>query len=77
MFDFVFFQVMGHKPKQVDDKSSEQEIIKPKNYTLTYLDASQPVGDTTENNADFIKDIDEFKSDLPIINVPKVQLAQC
>nr|XP_037872311.1 nardilysin [Bombyx mori] len=76
-FRKISIQVMGHKPKQVDDKSSEQEIIKPKNYTLTYLDASQPVGDTTENNADFIKDIDEFKSDLPIINVPKVQLAQC
>lgn len=46
-------------------------------YKLMYLDASDPVGDTAEKNTDFIKDIDEFKKELPIIEVPRVQLAQC
>ncbi|XP_049879073.1 nardilysin-like [Pectinophora gossypiella] len=67
-------QIMGHPAKKSTTSMSEEQ---QKNYHLTYLDASEPVGDTTENDADFIKDIDAFKVKLPIIDVPKVELAQC
>jgi hypothetical protein len=63
---------MGHK---VDSENTTAPELK--DYKLTYLDASQPIGDTSENNADFIKDIDTFKNQLPIISVPKIELAQC
>ncbi|XP_028157648.1 nardilysin-like isoform X4 [Ostrinia furnacalis] len=66
-------QVMGNK---VDNK-----VISPpnqmKNYNLRYLDASQPIGDTPENNANFIMDMEAFKKDLPIYDIPKVELGQC
>lgn len=64
---------MGHKAS----KSNVTEDNHPKHYELTYLDASEPIGDTAENNADFIRDISSFKIDLPVIHVPKVDLGQC
>ncbi|KAJ0173096.1 hypothetical protein K1T71_011272 [Dendrolimus kikuchii] len=66
-------QIMGHIVKDGKTKLDNQ----PKHYNLQYLDASVPIGDTEESNADFINDIDEFKRDLPIIDIPKVELAQC
>ncbi|XP_013167794.1 PREDICTED: nardilysin-like isoform X2 [Papilio xuthus] len=66
-------QVMGHVSKK-DSNITEVEL---KNYDLTYLDANNPIGDSTENATDFIKDIRDFKKDLPFIDVPQVQLAQC
>ncbi|XP_045539008.1 nardilysin [Papilio machaon] len=66
-------QVMGHVSKK-DSNTTEVDL---KNYDLTYLDANNPIGDSTENAPDFIKDIREFKKDLPFIDVPQVQLAQC
>ncbi|CAG9791491.1 unnamed protein product [Diatraea saccharalis] len=65
-------QIMGHKVNK-----ENTTVPDTKHYKLTYLDASEPVGDTAENNADFIQDINEFKSVLPIIDVPKMELAQC
>ncbi|XP_075983381.1 nardilysin-like [Anticarsia gemmatalis] len=66
-------QVMGHKASKNGTAASDQ----PKHYTLTYLDASEPVGDNVENSADFIKDMEAFKQDRPVIAVPKVTLPQC
>ncbi|XP_063896410.1 nardilysin [Helicoverpa armigera] len=66
-------QIMGHK----SSISNATVDTQPKHYELTYLDASEPIGDTNENNADFIRDIDAFKVELPFINVPKVELGQC
>lgn len=65
---------MGHKSAK---DGNVTEIDQPKSYNLTYLDASQPIGDSTENNADFITNIEEFKKGLPIIEVPQVELPQC
>lgn len=65
-------QIMGHKVGK--DNATAPEI---KDYKLSYLDATHPIGDTAENNADFIRDIGEFRADLPVISVPKVELAQC
>ncbi|XP_013184144.2 nardilysin [Amyelois transitella] len=65
-------QVMGHKAG-ADNTTSEAV----KDYKLTLLDASEPLGDSPENNSDFITDLDRVKSTLPIIDVPKVDLAQC
>lgn len=68
-------QVMGHEAMK---EGNQTAVTKPsKQYSLTYLDASNPVGDTAENNADFIVDIEAFKQDLPLIIVPKVELPQC
>ncbi|XP_026314259.1 nardilysin-like [Hyposmocoma kahamanoa] len=65
-------QVMGHKPGS-DTTAADVR----KEYSLTYLDARQPVGDTSENNADFISDINSFKLNLPYFEVPRVELDQC
>lgn len=66
---------MGHKPKDDNAITEETEM---KNLTLHYLDASDSAGDSPhENDADFIKDIEQFKKDLPLITVPKVELTQC
>ncbi|XP_013146109.1 PREDICTED: nardilysin-like isoform X2 [Papilio polytes] len=65
-------QVMGHVSKK--DNTTEVEL---KSFDLTYLDANNPIGDSTENAPDFIKDIRDFKKDLPFIDVPQVKLAQC
>ncbi|RVE46874.1 hypothetical protein evm_008435 [Chilo suppressalis] len=70
-------QVMGHKANKDKDDNTTIPETDVKNYKLTYLNANEPVGDTTENNADFIHDIDEFKNELPIISVPKMELTQC
>lgn len=64
---------MGHKSTNV----TCSDCVAKNHYKLTYLDASQPIGDTNENNADFIQDINTFKSELPYIYVPKVNLTQC
>lgn len=63
---------MGHVSKK--DNTTEVEL---KSFDLTYLDANNPIGDSTENAPDFIKDIRDFKKDLPFIDVPQVKLAQC
>ncbi|CAH2986249.1 unnamed protein product [Chilo suppressalis] len=70
-------QIMGHKANKDKDDNTTIPETDVKNYKLTYLNANEPVGDTTENNADFIHDIDEFKNELPIISVPKMELTQC
>lgn len=64
---------MGHLPNQ-GGNVTEKEV---KDYCLQYLDASQPVGDTSENETSFITDIDEFNKHLPFVPVEKVDLAQC
>lgn len=64
---------MGHLPNK-DDNVNEIEV---KDYSLEYLDASQPVGDTSENDTDFITDIHDFNRQLPFVPVQKVELAQC
>lgn len=66
---------MGHKANKSNVTADTD--IQPKHYDLTYLDASEPIGDTAENNADFIKDIRNFTSDLSIIPIPKVDLGLC
>lgn len=68
---------MGHKSNEGITTGSDVSGNQIKNYSLRYLDANEPIGDTVENDADFIKDIDSFKRDLPIIQVAKVELAQC
>ncbi|KAI8442164.1 hypothetical protein MSG28_005772 [Choristoneura fumiferana] len=73
-FRKVSVQIMGHKSAK---DGNVTEIDQPKSYNLTYLDATQPIGDSTENNAEFITNIEEFKKELPIIEVPQVELAQC
>ncbi|CAB3220382.1 unnamed protein product [Arctia plantaginis] len=65
-------QIMGHK-----GENSTIAKVQNKNYSLVYLDASQPIGDTTESNTDFIKNIDLFTRELSVISVPKVDLTQC
>lgn len=66
---------MGNK--KAKDETIKEEESQPKNLSLQYSGASQSsMGDSDENDADFIKDIQQFKKDLPIIHVPKVQLAQ-
>ncbi|KAJ8712937.1 hypothetical protein PYW08_008241 [Mythimna loreyi] len=72
-FRKVSIQIMGHKSTNGTSPSNNAK----KHYELTYLDASQPIGDTIENNADFIHNISAFKEDLPFINIPKVHLGQC
>ncbi|XP_046963766.1 nardilysin-like [Vanessa cardui] len=74
-FRKLSIQIVGNKPKDENEISDE----KPKNLTLNYLEVNEDgVEDSAnENEADFIKDIDHFKKDLPIIDVPKVELAQC
>ncbi|CAG5044107.1 unnamed protein product [Parnassius apollo] len=69
-------QVMGHSAKQ-DNVSTALTETQLKNYNLTYLDAKNPIGDFIENDADFIKNIDEFKNSLPFVHVPQIELAQC
>lgn len=64
---------MGHKAEK-DSNTTAPEV---KEYNLTFLDASQPIGDTTENDAEFVKDLETFKQSLPIFEIPKVELAQC
>lgn len=61
---------MGNKPQ-------DESVDGPKKLSLIYSNASENSGDPTENEADFIKNIEIFKTDLPLINVPKVELAQC
>lgn len=63
---------MGHKP---GSNVTVEEIRK--DYSLTYLDSRLPVGDTSENNADFIRDINTFKVNLPYFHVPRIELEQC
>ncbi|XP_032526586.2 nardilysin-like [Danaus plexippus] len=63
-------QVVGNKPQ-------DESVDGPKKLSLIYSNASENSGDPTENEADFIKNIEIFKTDLPLINVPKVELAQC
>ncbi|KAJ8711277.1 hypothetical protein PYW07_008519 [Mythimna separata] len=72
-FRKVSIQIMGHKSTNASTPSSNAK----KHYELTYLDANQPIGDTVENNADFVQDINTFKGDLPYINIPKINLGQC
>ncbi|KAH9637552.1 hypothetical protein HF086_010197 [Spodoptera exigua] len=67
-------QIMGHKSNK--DNATTPDLHK-KHYELTYLDASDPIGDTNENNADFIRDINAFKVELPFINIPKIEFGQC
>ncbi|XP_022831440.1 nardilysin-like [Spodoptera litura] len=67
-------QIMGHKSNK-DNTTTPN--LHPKHYELTYLDASEPIGDTIENNADFIRDINAFKVELPFINIPKIEFGQC
>lgn len=69
----IYFQIMGHNVKDGNTTLDNH----PKHYSLKYLDATIPIGDTEENNSEFINDIEEFKHDLPIIEIPKVELAQC
>lgn len=64
---------MGHSAK--GNTSANIPDAQTKGYNLIYLDANNPVGDSNENDADFIKDIEQFKKDLPIIHVPQVDLA--
>lgn len=66
---------MGHKAQDGNRTLSEEDQIKE--FGLSYLDSSSPGGDSTEDIAEFIKDIPEFKKSLPFIDVPKVELAQC
>ncbi|XP_052752043.1 nardilysin-like [Galleria mellonella] len=73
-FRKLSIQIMGHKTNESTTTINDNE---PKDYALTYLDANDPIGDTTENNTDFIKDIQSFKKDLPILAVPEIELAQC
>ncbi|XP_072934392.1 nardilysin-like [Epargyreus clarus] len=73
-FRKLSIQVMGYKQTEEKDLIAK---VDPKNYSLTYLDSSSPVGDSDENDADFITDIESFTKDLPIIHVPKVELGQC
>ncbi|CAH2052158.1 unnamed protein product, partial [Iphiclides podalirius] len=75
LFRKLSVQVMGHSAKE--SNSSIISDTQVKSYNLTYLDANNPIGDSSENNADFIKNIEEFKKDLPFIDVPQVELAQC
>lgn len=63
---------MGHKPGSNTSVAGVR-----KDYSLTYLDERQPVGDTSENNADFIRDINSFKHDLPYFEIPRIELEQC
>ncbi|KAJ2942728.1 hypothetical protein O0L34_g14916 [Tuta absoluta] len=77
-------QIMGHKidktTSNVSTATSNVSLSSEelrKHYHLTYLDASQPVGDAAENQADFIKDIPTFVANLPIIEVPRIELVQC
>lgn len=65
---------MGHKAGKNGNQTSTEHS---KNYNLTYLDASHPIGDTVENNADFIMNIRTFTKLMNTIAVPKVDLAQC
>lgn len=64
---------MGHKPGSNTSLADSEH----KDYSLTYLDERQPEGDTSENNADFIRDINSFKHDLPYFEVPRIELEQC
>ncbi|XP_045486961.1 nardilysin [Pieris rapae] len=66
-------QVMGHLPNK-DGNITESTV---KDSSLEYLDASQPVGDTSENDTEFITDIHEFNQNLPFVPVQRVELAQC
>lgn len=77
----IKFQIMGHKAADTNSSSNEREQ-EPEylhSFDLTFLDASDPIGDKkeVESNADFIKDIQQFKRDLPLMTIPKVELAQC
>ncbi|KAL0818303.1 hypothetical protein ABMA28_008789 [Loxostege sticticalis] len=67
-------QVMGHKVDKDSNATAPEQV---KDYNLQFLDASEPIGDTTENNANFVKDMQAFKRDLPIFDIPKVELGQC
>ncbi|CAH2093913.1 unnamed protein product [Euphydryas editha] len=68
-------QIVGNKAKCED---VIKEDVPPKNLSLHYYGASQSsMGDLDDNDDYFIKDMAQFKKDLPIVNVPKVELAQC
>ncbi|KAM3963851.1 nardilysin [Aphomia sociella] len=73
-FRKLSIQIMGHKSNETTTTSDDDQ---PEDYALTYLDANDPVGDTAENDTEFIKDLQSFKKDLPIIAVPEIELAQC
>lgn len=65
---------MGHKVDKDSNATAPEQV---KDYHLHFLDASDPIGDTAENNANFIKDMLAFKQTLPIFDIPKVELGQC
>ncbi|XP_064292725.1 nardilysin-like isoform X2 [Plodia interpunctella] len=54
-------QIMGHKPGCPDETQQGLALL----------------GALGDNDCDFIKDMERFKKGLPIIQVPKVELAQC
>lgn len=73
---------MGHKVSKDGNTTEAEAEAQPEpdqltGYKLTYLGAEDPVGDTSETAAEFITDIEEFRKQLPVMNVPRVELAQC
>ncbi|XP_068623358.1 nardilysin-like [Battus philenor] len=75
-FRKISVQVMGNLAGK-DGNMTAVVDAQLKDYNLTYLVANNPIGDSTENDADFIKNISEFKKELPFVNVPQVELTQC
>ena len=69
---YFLIQIVGNKPKDGNKTAKDTE---PKSLKLHYLNASNS-GEPHEDDKYFIMDIEEFKKNLPIIKVPKVELPQ-
>ncbi|GBP39355.1 Nardilysin [Eumeta japonica] len=66
----IISQIVGHK----DEKSNDVEPGTNKSHDITYLG---PYEDADEDKDNFVLDVEEFKTNLPILPVPKVELIQC
>ncbi|GBP39357.1 Nardilysin [Eumeta japonica] len=65
-------QIMGHNVHK-HSNTTQPTVTKP-SYSLIYLG---PLDDVEEDKANFVLDAEEFKRNLSVIPVPKVELAQC
>ncbi|XP_050677562.1 nardilysin-like isoform X2 [Leptidea sinapis] len=74
-FRKLSIQVVGHLPNSADNATQGESGVQ--DHSLQLLHAGQPSTNIQENQEEFITSIDDFKKSLPLVNTPRVELAQC
>ncbi|VVC88791.1 unnamed protein product [Leptidea sinapis] len=74
-FRKLSIQVVGHLPNSADNATQGESGVH--DHSLQLLHAGQPSTNIEENQEEFITSIDDFKKSLPLVNTPRVELAQC